>query len=267
MATIYTRSAVRLFNFPLIVFAFMALTASAFALPTMLNSIPTTDIVPNGTGMLIEGFYTYDYKNTAVASSSSMVHCLEFGYRNVEFGYDGVADKDFEDGGLYPSSFNFKWRLFNQDEKNPVALAVGAFFLGAKSVPGLEGIAYEPSPYFVLGRTVKGVRYSLGYQTALFGYKRVDADPVTGDFVSRNNGVILGVDGTIVKSKKHPLKLWLDYYGGPAANYGIGLHQPINDKFAWTCSYYIPTRDTLPVSGDESPKQLWAEITYSFKVK
>ena len=138
----------------------------------MLNAVPTTDLVENGHATFIENYYTYDFKNTVVPQDSSLVHSIEFGYRNVEFGYDKVADSDFENGCLYPSSFNFKWRLYAQDGTNPISLALGTCFAFGKTIPGLEGITYEPAPYIVAGRAFKNYRLTFGYQWNIAGSKR-----------------------------------------------------------------------------------------------
>jgi len=246
---------------------YLPLSPAAWAIPSMLNSIPTTDVTGHRTLILMENYYKYNYKETDIPCDSSLIHGLQFGYRNVEFGVDFVGKRDFEDLGMYPSSWNAKWRIFSETASAPFSLAVGTFYLGAKRVPGLEDDAYKPSPYLVAAKTLGNWRLTLGYQKSLFGFSRVDTHPITGFAERRNDGLLAGLDGVIIRHAKNPVTLMLDYYGGPLATWGFGLSQPFMETFNWSFCWYQPVKDKLPDSGAESPTQVWFGISYNWDMK
>jgi len=237
----------------------LAAAGCAMAVPSMLNNVPTTDIVDDGNFLLMLNYFGYDYNEPQDLPTSSPVYSLQYGFKKCELGFDYVSKSDFVDNGLYPGkmAWNFKWRILTEGS-DPVSLAVGAFYLGTKSY---NNQYYGSSPYFVFSKQIKDARLHLGYQTNLLGAREVDDDN------KKSRGVIVGLDGVIYDHPKNPVTLYLDYTGGPLATYGFGLYQPINPSWSWTYSFFKPAMKTLPVSGGELPDQHWFGVCYTIPTK
>src|SRR5438309_2088910 len=119
------------------------LPTAAWAAPTGLNQIPTTDLVPVGqvTLQLQNG-------NTEVSGRSSVFHQpelvpqSEFGLPgNIEAGLDVAPSDPPQD---YRPVMNVKWSPVREDYRIP-ALAVGAMQLG---------VGFTPSYFLVLSKTL-----------------------------------------------------------------------------------------------------------------
>ncbi len=235
------------------------LLSTASAIPLMLNNVPTTDITAHKNMVLMLNYYGYNYKTPQTVPTNSFLYSMEYGYNKCELGFDYTMKKSFTDAGGYPGpmAWNFKWKIMSEGS-DPVSLAVGAFYAGAKSY---NNQYYGASPYFVFSKQLKDVRLHLGYQTNLLGVKETDTDN------KKSRGVIVGLDGVIIKSEKNPVTLMLDYTGGPLATYGIGIFQPINSKWSWSYSFYKPVKNELPISKTEVAKQHWIGINYTMQIK
>ncbi len=236
------------------------------ALPTLLNSIPSTDLIPADNLMLQMSYYEYtfteDASRDAVRTPGSMIYSLGYGMKKVEFGVDVVGRQSFAntDSGLYagPTSFNVKYRVCTQGVGNDkVSLAAGVLNIGAHDYGNDVGY-YKTSPYLVLSHEFKDVRLHLGYQWNLFGYSWADDDK------KPNDDVIAGLDAVIIKHKKRPVCLLIDYAGGPSKMLAYGISQNLTPEWNWGISYYVPINDHLPVSNAELPRQIWVGITRYF---
>ncbi|OQA11091.1 MAG: hypothetical protein BWY66_00069 [bacterium ADurb.Bin374] len=244
----------------------MLSSTAVSALPSLLNSIPSTDLIPTDNLMLQMSYYAYtfteDASRNAVHTPDSMIYSLGYGLNKVEFGVDVVGRQSFSttESGLYagPTSFNFKYRILTQgtgDDK--LSLAVGAFNIGANDYGDDVGY-YKTSPYLVLSREFKDVRLHLGYQWKLFGYSWADDDK------KPNDDVIAGLDAVIIKHEKRPVCLLIDYAGGPSKMLAYGISQNLTPEWNWGFSYYVPIDDHLPVSKAELPRQYWIGVTRYF---
>lgn len=231
----------------------------AAAIPLMLNNVPTTDITETDTLILMLNNYSFDYKQGPGFSTCSPVCSLQYGYKKCEFGFDHTVKNDFVDNGCYPgkTAWNFKWRILTEGS-DPVSLAAGSLYLGAKSY---NNQYYGTSPYFVFSKQFRRARLHLGYQTNLLGTKEADDDN------KKSRGVIVGLDGVIYDHPNRPATLMIDYTGGPLATWGFGLYQQMGPKWAWTYSFYVPASRTLPLSGDELPRQQWIGVNYFIRLK
>jgi hypothetical protein len=116
---------------------------AAQAAPTVLNQIPTTDLVPAGQLSL-----QLQNGNTEVSGSESLFHQpqlvpqSEYGLPwNIEGGLD-VAPSDPPDD--YRPLLNLKWNPVHEDYRIPAA-AIGATQLG---------VGFTPNYFFVLSKTL-----------------------------------------------------------------------------------------------------------------
>ncbi|MBF0409366.1 MAG: hypothetical protein HQM10_18645 [Candidatus Riflebacteria bacterium] len=239
-------------------------SAMLTALPSMLNSIPTTDVIASKTATLMFTYYKYESRKD-IPSRSSCVTGIEVGIADrFEIGFDFVNDKRFHDDGLYPTSFNFKWKVLSEDkDKSGFSLAVGSYNIGGKSV---SDNAYKASPYIVFGKAYKDFRLFAGYQANLFAYKKIpvfEYDSMGEIYNSENkdnSGIILGADGVVIKGK-YPVTGMIDYYCGAQPTLGVGLYQPIN-SWAWTYCYYKSVDEKLGIT--PIPASHWGSIFYTF---
>jgi hypothetical protein len=249
-----------------LVFGFLCCAMAGWAIPTVLNYVPTVDTAADRTLILQISNDSFDFKRFNPVTNpkpvgfkeSSMIYAFEVGFRKAEFGVDIFGDKDFCNtrSGNYagPTAWNVKYRLMTE-KPDAFSLAIGAFNLGTTRYSGTD--YYEPSPYIVAAKNFTGFRLHLGYQANLLGYRRLDTDR------KKNNGLLAGLDAVIIKHKKRPVSLYLDYFGGPAATYGVGLGQNLNPRVGWLLSTYHPIKSRLPVSKWELPKQYWFAVNYS----
>jgi len=236
------------------------------ALPTLLNSIPSTDLIPADNLMLQASYYEYyfteDASRDSVHTPGSMIYSLGYGLKKMEFGVDVVGRTSFSgtESGLYagPTSFNLKYQICTQGTGNDkVSFAVGAFNIGAHDYGDDFGF-YRTSPYLVLSHAFKDFRLHLGYQWNLFGYSWADTDRKS------NDDVLAGFDAVIIKHRKRPVWLLIDYAGGPSKMVAYGISQTLTPEWNWGASYYVPVNDHLPVSGAELPRQFWVGVTRYF---
>lgn len=239
----------------LVSFLVLSAAGSALAIPLMLNNVPTTDITPHNTLVLMTSYYGYKYKTPQAFPTKSMVYSAEYGYKKLELGFDYTADRLFVDNGGYPGkmAWNAKFRILTEGS-DPVSLAVGAYYIGAKSY---NNQYYGASPYFVFCKQIGQARIHAGYQTNLLGVKETDTDN------KKSRGIIVGIDGVIVKHEKRPLSMYVDYTGGPLATMGVGFFQPFNAKWSWNYSYYKPVKSELPISKTELAPQHWFGVAYT----
>jgi len=245
----------------------LILSANAVsALPTILNYVPSTDVIPEGNLLLQLSYYGFDFNDDAsralVRTPGSMLYSLGYGWKKAEIGLDVIGRQSFSttESGLYagPTSFNFKYRICTQGTGHDrFSLVVGAFNIGTRDYGDTFGY-YRPSPYLMLSHAFKNFRLHAGYQWNILGYHWLDTDRKS------NNDLIAGFDAVIIKNKKRPVTLLIDYTGGPAKMVAYGLSQPINSEWSWGVSYYVPIDDHLPVSGTELPKQIWVGISRYF---
>jgi len=119
------------------------LPAAAWAAPTGLNQIPTTDLVPFGQATL-----QLQNGNTEVSGRASVFHQpqlvpqSEFGLPwNVEAGLDVAPSDPPHD---YRPMVNVKWNGVREDYRIP-AIAVGATQLG---------VGFDPNYFLVLSKTL-----------------------------------------------------------------------------------------------------------------
>ncbi|MBP7635899.1 hypothetical protein KBA41_17175 [Candidatus Ozemobacteraceae bacterium] len=245
---------------------FMLPCHAVSALPTLLNSIPSTDLIPADNLMLQMSYYGFNFTDDAtralIRTPGSMIYSIGYGMRKVEFGADVVSRQSFSDttSGLYagPTSFNFKYRICTQGTGNDTfSLVAGAFNIGTHDYGDAFGY-YRPSPYLMLSHAFKEFRLHLGYQWNLFGFHWVDADR------KGNDDVLAGFDAVIIKHRKRPVSLLIDYAGGPLNMVAYGIFQTLNPEWSWGISYYVPVNDHLPVSNAELPRQFWVGITRYF---
>ncbi len=236
------------------------LTVNVYAIPTVFNNVPSTDVTGNNTLVLMFNYYKYAYKTQQAADTASMMYGVEYGYKKLELGGDFIASRSFVDNGNYPgrSNFNFKWRILTQGS-DEISMAVGAMYLGSEKYTG--GQYYYPSPYVVFSKAFKSVRLHLGYQNNILGFKRADLDN------KNSRGLIAAIDGVVWKHPVRPVSLMLDYAGGPLATYGVGISQPLNSRVSWFYCFYKPVHDPMPLSQTESPKQHWLGLTYSMPLR
>ncbi len=258
------RTRYKLFR-PLVLFLLILASGPGWAIPTALNYVPTVDTATDRTLVLQISNYSFDFKRFDPITNPkpqgfkerSPIFALEVGFKKAEIGIDVIGDKDFSNprSGNFagPTSWNFKYRLMTE-KPDAFSLAMGAFNLGTTKYSGFD--FYEPSPYLVAAKSFHDFRIHLGYQFNILGYRRLDTDR------KRNDGLLLGFDTVIIKSKKRPVSLFLDYFGGPAATFGAGIGQNINSRIGWLFSSYHPVKSRLPVSKWELPKQYWFAVSY-----
>ncbi|MBF0547644.1 MAG: hypothetical protein HQM08_24605 [Candidatus Riflebacteria bacterium] len=239
-----------------------------YAMPSMVNYIPNCDTVAYQNFFLTTGILKYSYsgplKDAHVATDNSTWYGLQLGLKKAEIGVDYLSNKAFVDerSALYPGPvcYNFKYRLLTEG-KDPISLAIGSYNLGAPKLNDLPFDCYYPSPYIVGTKTIRSVRFHLGYQTALVGYKNVDYDK------KKNDGVIAGFDTVILKSKNHALTLLAEYLSGPMSSINVGLQQSISARWSWSfCSFHPLTQHLEPVQGSpvEFPRQYYFGVGYQF---
>ena len=238
------------------------------ALPTILNCVPSTDLVPTGNLILQSSYYGFNFTDDAsralISAPGSMIYSLGYGWKKAELGVDGVGRQSFSttESGLYagPTAFNFKYRVLTQGTgSDKVSLAVGAFNIGTHDYGDAFGY-YRPSPYLVFSHAFKEFRIHLGYQWNILGYHWLDTDKKS------NNDMIAGFDAVIIRHKKRPVSLLIDYAGGPGKMVSYGIAQTLSSEWAWGFSYFVPIDDHLPISGMELPKQYWVGITRYFQL-
>lgn len=241
---------------------------SVSALPTILNYIPSTDLVPTGNMIMQLSYYGFNYTDDAsralVRTPGSMIYSLGYGWKKAELGFDLIGRQSFSttESGLYagPTSFNFKYRVCTQGtDSDTFSLAVGAFNIGTHDYGDTFGY-YRPSPYLVLSHAFKDFRLHAGYQWNLLGYEWLDNDKKS------NDDVVAGFDAVIIKHRKRPVSLLIDYTGGPGKMLAYGVSQTLSPEWAWGISYYVPIDDHLPVSGTELPRQVWFGVTRYFQL-
>lgn|GEM_PF-2915536 len=239
------------------------LSVSAWALPTIINSCPSVDLVPENNLMFQLSYYNFNFTDdaskAAVKKSGSPIYALEYGFKKGEIGVDIIGEKSFvnTDSGLYagPVAFNFKYRLLTQGTKgDKFSFVVGAFNLGAKKYQNMD--YYVPSPYFMACKAYKDFRIHAGYQWNILGFERLDTDR------KKNNDLILGFDSVIIKDKNHPVSLLVDYFGGPGKTIGVGFWHTVSKTVSWGISTYHPLESKLPVSKFQLPKQYWVGVSY-----
>ncbi|MBF0548037.1 MAG: hypothetical protein HQM08_26605 [Candidatus Riflebacteria bacterium] len=255
-----------------ILFLFLLSTqVTLFAMPSMLNYVPNCDTVPNKNLQVTFANYMYDFKgpfqNAGVTTNNSFWYGLEVGLKKAELGIDYLSNAAFVDqrSALYagPVCYNFKYRLLTEG-KDSFSLAIGAYNLGATKYNGLPFEFYYPSPYIIGTKTVRNMRFHLGYQIAILGYKNLDYDK------KKNDGAMAGFDTVIIKSKNHPLTLMVDYFSGPMSCVNVGLLQPINSRLSWNlCSFHPLKQHLEPVqsSSVEFPIQYFLGLNYLIPFK
>lgn len=237
------------------------LSGNCYALTTMLNSIPTADIVAHKTFSLLGSYYKFNYMNSYTFDTASPIYGLEYGFNKFELGLDYIQSDSFTRNGLYNGRYagNFKWRILTQGT-DAVSLAVGVMSLGSKNYsPAGNWQYYKPAPYFIFTKAYTDCRLHLGYQMNGFGFAKADG--------KNSNSILAGIDGTIYKHPKHPITLMVDYIGGPMALYGIGFYQPINPKLTWAYSFYKPQKHFANDGTEYAPKQHFISLTYTFQLK
>ncbi|HNY11421.1 MAG TPA: hypothetical protein PKK26_07530, partial [Candidatus Wallbacteria bacterium] len=145
--------------FMLIFMPLFVLPSKAAAVPLMLNNVPTTDVTAHNDLSLMLSYYGYDYKTPQTTPTSSFVYSMEYGFNKCELGFDYTMKKEFVDIGGYPGpmAWNFKWRIMTEGS-DPVSLAVGTFYAGAKSY---NNQYYGASPYFVFSKQFQNARLHL----------------------------------------------------------------------------------------------------------
>lgn len=243
----------------------IVVSAPGWTIPTALNYLPTVDTAPDRNLVLQLSNYSFDFKRFDPVANpkprgfkeNSMIYSLQVGFKKAELGVDIIGDKDFSNtrSGNFagPTAWNLKFRLMTE-KPDPFSLAIGTYNLGATKYSGCD--FYEPSPYIVAAKNFPGFRIHLGYQSNILGYRRLDSDR------KRNDGILAGFDAVIIKHKKRPVSLFLDYFGGPAATFGAGLGQNITPRLGWFLSTFHPVKNRLTVSKWELPKQCWFAISY-----
>ncbi|MFZ2957652.1 MAG: hypothetical protein WA705_12240 [Candidatus Ozemobacteraceae bacterium] len=243
--------------------ALFCVSASAWALPTILNYCPSVDLIPEHNLMLQLSYYNYhftdDASKAAIKKNSSLIYSVGYGFKKSEIGVDIVGEKSFvnTDSGLYagPVAFNFKYRLLTQGNKgDKFSLVVGAFNLGTQKYSNTD--YYVPSPYFMVCKDFKDFRLHAGYQWNFLGVERLDTDR------KKNNDLMLGFDAVIIKDKNHPVSLLVDYFGGPGKTLGVGLWHTLSKTISWGVSTYHPLNSELPISKFQLPKQYWVGVSY-----
>src|SRR2546422_4319647 len=119
------------------------LPTAAHAAPTMLNQIPTTDLVPvKQVSLQLQNGNTEVSGRSSVFHQPQLVPQSEFGLPgNIEAGLDVAPSDPPHD---YRPVMNLKWNPVREDYRIP-ALAVGAMQLG---------VGFTPSYFLVLSKTL-----------------------------------------------------------------------------------------------------------------
>ncbi|HPG59389.1 MAG TPA: hypothetical protein PKW98_16330, partial [Candidatus Wallbacteria bacterium] len=59
-------------------------TVKAYAIPTVFNNVPSTDITGDNTLVLMLNYYKYANKTPQAADMASMMYGVEYGYKKLE---------------------------------------------------------------------------------------------------------------------------------------------------------------------------------------
>ncbi|MBF0545117.1 MAG: hypothetical protein HQM08_11810 [Candidatus Riflebacteria bacterium] len=240
------------------------------AIPSMLCSVPTTDILASHSAqIMLLAHYEFIYPDKALQPAdghlSSKMSGIEYGLSNhVEFGFDYVYDKKFERDGFYPTSFNLKWRILNEEKGSKFSMAIGSFFIGSKSFEDLNFTAFKASPYIVFTKKFTPVRLHLGYAENCSGYHYITYVENGKPLLKSNSGILCGIDGTLIKAK-NPVTAYVDYIGGSEPFWGVGVSQPISPKWSWSYCYFKPGQQKLGEA--ESPSSHWVALYYTLFFK
>lgn len=192
-------------------FAAIALTvamgaSSAFATPSTLVWIPSTDI--QAAGVVHLGYDTY----TTPGSGSG--NFTDYG---ITYGIGGAYEigVDYWTGTDDPWVFNAKGRVLQETASQP-ALVVGAYNFAGNDTSGQNVV------YVIAGKTFSGTRFTAGY-----GWGR---GKVLGP---DHNMLLLGVDRTLDE------RWWIgaDYQGGDSALGAFNLG--VSYKFAPNASVIV----------------------------